>query len=85
MEAITYTDLRQNLSAYMDRVIQNRVSLVVTRKNNENVVLISNDEYNSLIETNYLLSNDANLEHLKKSIAQHKAGKIKERELYEYE
>jgi len=85
MEAISYTDLRQNLNAYMDRVIQNRVSLIVTRKNNENVVLISNDEYNSLIETNYLLSNVANAEHLKKSIAQHKIGKIKERALYEYE
>jgi len=85
MEAISYTDLRQNLSACMDRVVQNRVSLIVTRKNNENVVLISNDEYNSLVETNYLLSNDANLEHLKKSIAQHKAGKINERALYEYE
>ena len=85
MEAISYTDLRQNLNAYMDRVIQNRVSLIVTRKNSENVVLISNDEYNSLIETNYLLSNGANAEHLKKSIAQHKAGKIKERALYEYE
>ena len=85
MEAVSYTDLRQNLNAYMDKVIQNRVSLIVTRKHNENVVLISNDEYNSLIETNYLLSNDTNVEHLKKSIAQHKAGKMKERTLYEYE
>jgi antitoxin YefM len=42
-------------------------------------------EYNSLLETNYLLSNEANAEHLKKSIAQHKAGKIKTRELYEDE
>ena len=85
MEAISYTDLRQNLNAYMDKVVQNRVSLIVTRKSNENVVIISNDEYNSLIETNYLLSNDANAEHLKKSIAQHKAGKVKEKALYKYE
>ena len=77
MDAITYTDLRQNLKKYMDKVIQNHDPLIITRKNNENVVLISVAEYNSLLETNYLLSNEANAKHLKKSIAQHKAGKIK--------
>ena len=85
MEAISYTNLRQNLNACMDKVVQNRVSLIVTRKNNENVVMISIDEYNSLVETNYLLSNQSNAEHLRKSIAQHKAGNIKERALYENE
>ena len=81
MEAITYTDLRQNLKTYMDKVIKNCAPLIITRKNNENVVLISVDEYNSLLETNYLLSNEANAEHLKKSIAQHKSGNIKTRKL----
>ena len=82
MEAITYTDLRQNLNAYMNKVIQDQNSLIIARKNNENVVLISVNEYNSLIETNYLLSNAANVEHLRNSITQHKSGKIKSRELY---
>jgi antitoxin YefM len=82
MDAITYTDLRQNLKSYMDKVFQDNAPLIITRRNNENVVLVSVAEYNSLIETNYLLSNEANAEHLKKSITQHKAGKIKSRELY---
>ena len=85
MNAITYTDLRQNLNAYMNEVIHNYDSLIVARKNNENVVLMSIGEYNSLLETNYLLSDEANVEHLKKSINQHKAGKIIERALYENE
>jgi antitoxin YefM len=85
MDAITYTDLRQNLKTYMDRVFQDHEPLIIARKNNENVVLLSSDEYNSLIETNYLLSNEANAEHLKKSIAQHKSGKIKSRKLCENE
>ena len=83
MNAITYTDLRQNLKNYMDKVIQDNSPLIVTRKNKKNVILISVDEYNSLIETNYLLSNEANAEHLKKSIAQHKSGKIKPRKLFD--
>jgi len=58
MNATTYTDLRQNLNLYMDKVIQDNEPLIVTRKNNENVVLISINEYNSLVETNYLLSNE---------------------------
>ena len=81
MDAISYTALRQNMKTYMDKVIQDNDPLIITRKNNENVVLLSIDEYNSLIETNYLLSNEANAEHLKKSIAQHKSGQIKSRKL----
>ena len=77
MNAITYTDLRQNLKTYMDKVIQDHDPLIITRKNNENVVLLSIGEYNNLVETNYLLSNQANAEHLKKTITQHKAGKTK--------
>ena len=81
MNAIAYTDLRQNLKTYMDKVIQDNAPLINTRKNKKNVVLISVDEYNSLIETNYLLSNETNAEHLKKSIGQHKSGKAKLRKL----
>ena len=85
MNAISYTDLRQNLKTYMDKVVQDRYPLIVTRKSNENIVLISVDDYNSLVETNYLLSNKANAEHLKKSINQHKLGKIKTRKLHKDE
>ena len=83
MNAVTYSDLRQNLKTYMDKVIQDNAPLIITRKNKKNVILISIDEYNSLIETNYLLSNEANVEHLKKSIAQHKSGKVKPRKLFD--
>jgi len=81
MTAISYTDLRQNLKTYMDTVVEDCIPLIITRKNSKNVVLVSIDEYNSLVETNYLLSNEANAEHLKKSITQHKSGKVKTRKL----
>jgi len=83
MEAVSYSDLRKNLKSYLDHVFQDNDPLIVTRKNNENVVMISIDEYNSLIETNYLMANEANAKHLMKSIHQLKTKKIKKRELLE--
>jgi antitoxin YefM len=65
----------------MDKVYSDHDPLIITRKNNENLVLLSVDEYNSLMETSYLLSNEVNVEHLKTSIAQYIAGKTKKREL----
>ncbi len=81
MDAVSYSSLRQNLKSYMDKVYNDHDPLIITRKNNENLVLLSIDEYNSLMETNYLLGNDANAEHLKISIAQYKAGNATKRDL----
>jgi antitoxin YefM len=81
MDAVSYSDLRQNLKSYMDKVYIDHDPLIITRKNNENLVLLSIEEYNSLIETSYLLGNEANAEHLRKSIQQYEKGKAKKREL----
>jgi antitoxin YefM len=83
MNAVSYSDLRQHLKTYMDKVYGDRAPLIVARKNDENIVLLSLDEYNSLSETNYLLSSQANAEHLQKSISQHKAGQTREHPLSE--
>ena len=81
MDAVAYSDLRQNLKTYMDKVYNDHEPLIITRKNNENLILLSIEEYNSLMETSYLLGDEANAEHLRKSIAQFEDGKAKEREL----
>ena len=41
MDAITYSDLRRNLKAYMDKVYNDYEPLIISRKNSENVVLLS--------------------------------------------
>jgi len=81
MDAVSYSDLRQNLKSFMDKVYYDHEPLIITRKNNENLILISIDEYNSLTETNYLLSNETNAEHLRKSIKQSQAGRLYKKEL----
>lgn len=56
MKVINYTDLRLNLKKWMDSVIDDMEEIIIKRKDNKDLVLISLDEYNSLKETNYLLS-----------------------------
>ena len=81
MNAVNYSDLRRNLKSYMDRVYEEREPLIVTRRNNENVVVMSIDQYNSLVETSYLLGNEANARHLLESLRDARAGRTEEREL----
>ena len=85
MDAVNYSDLRQNLKYYLDRIYNNHDPVIITRKNSENLVIISVEEYNSLLETSYLLGNEANALHLKKSIEQLKSKRLIERELIEDE
>lgn len=70
MQSISYTSLRKNLSSVLDEVERDHVSFLITRKNHKNMVLLSEDDYNSVRETLYLLSNPANAEKLQKSIKQ---------------
>jgi antitoxin YefM len=67
----------------MDKVVDDCEPFIITREQKENVVLISLDEYNSMNETLYLQSNEANARHLNNSMAQYKAGKVKLMELCE--
>jgi len=83
MEAVSYSDLRKNLKKYMDDVYSGHYPLIITRKNDEHVVMISLDEFNALQETNYLLASAANAKHLRKSIAQHKSGKLRQAKIAE--
>lgn len=85
MDVITYSDLRRNLKTYMDKVYYDYEPLMIARKNSENLVLLSVHEYNSLVETDYLLHNEANAAHLKKSIEQHRNGNLHSHELLENE
>jgi antitoxin YefM len=78
MDHVSYTELRQNLKKHLDKVCDDRAPLVVTRRNGEAVVMLALTEYESLEETLHLLSDPANAEHLRRSIAQAEAGEFVE-------
>ena len=81
MKIISYTDARNGLKAVIDGVVNDADIAVITRRKGGNAVVMSQAQYESMAETLYLLSNPANAAHLATSIAQHKAGKAKRREL----
>ena len=83
MQAVNYSDARKKLKEYLDHVYENHDPLIITRKNNENVVVISLEDYNSLTETHYLLSTSANKQHLASSLESARRGKLLEEELDE--
>jgi len=83
MSHVTYTDLRANLAKYMDEVCDSHAPLHVTRQNARSVVLVSEEEYDGMMETLHLLRSPANAERLLRSIAHADEGKLVERELIE--
>lgn len=82
MSHVSFTELRQNMADYFDRVAANREPLVVTRTGGKgNVVVMSEAEFEGWRETVHLLSSPKNAERLIASVRQAKAGSTREREL----
>lgn len=83
MNVTTISKFRKNAKSYFDQVIEDKDTLLITRSDGQTVVVMTLDDYNSKVETDYLNSSEANRKHLEKSIAQAKAGNVKARELIE--
>ena len=66
METANYSELRANMKHYLDRVANNNEPLLVHRQGAESVVIISLDDYNALMETEYLMSSPATMTAIKK-------------------
>ncbi len=48
MLAVNYSTIRENLKSYCDMVTDNKETVIVTRKDEKNVVIISLEEWNAL-------------------------------------
>ena len=81
MRIVSFTETRNSLKAVLDAVVNDADTTVITRRDSEDAVVMSLDYYNSLMETVHLLRSPANAEHLNRSIAQFKAGKVTQRDL----
>ena len=60
----TYTSVRANLAKLLDEVVDNQEVVIITRKDSEDVALISATELLSLEESAHLLRSPRNAERL---------------------
>jgi len=81
MNAITYTEAREKFADTIKRVCRDHDPVIVTRKRENSVVMISLEDYDSLTGTAYLLKNPKNACHLMNSIRELENGKGTERKL----
>ncbi|ANZ34101.1 type II toxin-antitoxin system Phd/YefM family antitoxin [Staphylococcus carnosus] len=73
MAVETYSNARKNFRSLIKQVNENSEAITITT-NEENAVLMSETDYNAIMETLYLQQNPANAAHLKRSIEQLEKG-----------
>ena len=83
MDAISYTAARANLAKTMEQVCNDHSPIIITRKREAPVVMISLEDYQAMVETAYLLRSPTNARRLLESIAELEARKGVGRQLSE--
>jgi antitoxin YefM len=70
MRAITYTAAREHLADTMQRVCEDHAPIVITRRRDQAVVMISLEDYEAIEETAYLLRSPRNAKRLREAVDQ---------------
>ena len=83
MVITSISDFRKNIKSYLDKVTKNFETLIINRGKDSGVVIMSLEEYNSLIATNYELSSRINEKRLDSAIEKLKKGKSFPQDLIE--
>jgi antitoxin YefM len=78
---MTYSQSRARYAETLDAVVNDAEPVVITRAGHEPVVIVSKRDYESLLETAYLLRSPANARRLLASIERLEAGKGTVRDL----
>ncbi|MCB1714399.1 MAG: type II toxin-antitoxin system prevent-host-death family antitoxin [Candidatus Competibacteraceae bacterium] len=81
MRVINFSDARNRLKNVLDQVADDADYTIITRRDAEDAVVMSLDQFNSLMETVHLLKSPANAAHLARSIKQYRAGETDEHAL----
>lgn len=77
------SDFRKDIKAYLDKVAKNFETLIINRGKDSGIVIMSLEEYNSLMATNHELSSRKNEKRLDSSIEKLKSKTTFTKELIE--
>ena len=83
MKAISYTRARSKLAKTMEQVCDDHAPVIITRKSERSVVMLSLEDYEAMEETAYLLRSPENARRLLESVAELQSGRGQERALVE--
>ena len=72
---VNFSEARNQLKSVLDQVVDDADYTVITRRDADDAVVMSLDQFNGLMETVHLLKSPANAAHLSASIQQYRAGK----------
>jgi len=81
MRTLTFSDTRAHFAETLNKVVDDREPVTVTRANREAVVIMALDDYESMRETLYLLRSPANARRLLAAIDRMENGEGQVREL----
>lgn len=83
MQITTVSDFRKDIKTYLDRVVKNFETLIINRGKDSGIVVMSLQEYNSLMATNHELSSRKNELRLDSAIDKLKNGATFKKDLIE--
>jgi antitoxin YefM len=81
MLAANPSDIRRNLKDFMDKVVDDNEPLLITRPGGRDVVMLSKESYDNIIENINVLGNKANREWLLLGKKQAEVGNLREVEI----
>ena len=80
MLAVNYSTIRNNLKDYCDKATDEYETVIVTRKDEKNVVIISLEKYNEMVRT---AKNAEFIDKIDRSVEQIRSGKLVKKTLEE--
>lgn len=83
MQITTVSDFRKDIKSYLDRVVKDFETLIINRGKDSGIVVMSLQEYNSLMATNHELSSRNNEMRLDAAIKKLKSGEVQSKDLIE--
>lgn len=81
MRVVNFSEARNKLKTVLDQVVNDADYTIISRRDADDAVVMSLDQFNGLMETVHLLKSPANAAHLEKSIQQYQQGQLEKHEL----
>ncbi len=81
MRIVNYSEARNKLKTILDQVANDADYTIITRRDADDAVVMSLNQFNGLLETVYLLKSPANAAHLTQSISQYRSSSVQKHRL----